>query len=117
MVLYKPMSAVNFMVFAVFFTKQYALDVSVLWLISTVLVVTILAIAFPPIPGGAFTCFAILFTQLGIPAEALGIVMVMNVFVDFICTGLDTVLRQCELVLAVDKVKMLDRSVLQRKKK
>ena len=32
----------------------------------------LLAIAAPPVPGGSLTCYTVLLTQLGIPAECSG---------------------------------------------
>ena len=114
-VLYKPTTAISFIIYALYFTKQYNINISAAWTISSVIVVTILAIALPPIPGGALACYTILFMQLGIPAEALEIVMILDIFSDFTSTGFDTALRQCELVLSADRIHMLNKSKLQKK--
>lgn len=113
-VLFKPIAAVSFLTYALYFTKQYQMSISFIWVISFIIVITILAIALPPLPGGAFACYAILFNQLGLPAEALGIVMILDAFSDFTTTGFDTVLRQCELVLSSDKVNMLNKAKLRK---
>ena len=116
MVLYKPTTAVSFIVSSLFFSAQYNVDISITWIITAVIVVTILAIALPPIPGGALACYTILFMQLGIPTEALGVVMILDIFADFTSTGFDTALRQCELVLTADNISMLDKAKLRKKK-
>lgn len=116
MVLFKPATAVCFTSYVLFFTKQYGLDISVSWIFFALFVVTVLTVALPPIPGGALACYTILFLQLGIPADALGAVMVLDVFADFTSTGFDTVFRQCELVLTADKVSLLDKEMLRGKR-
>ncbi len=113
-VLYKPASAVSLVAYSLFLIKEYNVSVSPVWIASTVIVITILTIALVPIPGGGIACYTILLTQIGVPIEALGIAVVLDIFADFISTGLNTILRECELVLVADKVNMLDKSKLQK---
>lgn len=115
-VLYKPASAICLTAFSLFLVKEYDVSVSSVWVVTTVMVLTIITIALVPIPGGAVTCYTILLMQIGVPLEALGIAMVLDIFADFTCTGLNTTLHECELILVADKVGMLDRSKLQAKK-
>lgn len=75
-----------------------------------------LSTTFPPIPGGSLACYTILFAQLGIPAEALSLVIILDIITDFTSTGFNVVLRQCELVVSADKIGMLDKARLQAKK-
>lgn len=117
MVLFKPSTSIGFIVVGLSFAKMYNVDVSIAWIIITMIVVTTISIALPPIPGGALACYSILFTQLGIPQEALGITMILDIFIDFISTGIDTLLRQCELVLVSGSIDLLDRSVLHSEKR
>lgn len=102
------------MAYSLFLIKEYNVSVSPVWIASTVIVITILTIALVPIPGGGIACYTILLTQIGVPIEALGIAVVLDIFADFISTGLNTILRECELVLVADKVNMLDKSKLQK---
>ena len=115
-VLFKPVTAVSFVSYALFFAKQYDIGISVVWVISAMIVISILTVALPPIPGGAIACYTILFMQLGIPAEALGIVIVLDIIADFINTGLNTIMRQCAIVLVAEQVNFLDKSTLQKEK-
>lgn len=114
-VLYKPATAVALVSYALYFTKEYNIGVSPFWIVSMVVVITILAIALTPIPGGATACYTILFLQLGIPMHALGIVLVLDIVADFTSTGMNTMLREMELVLLADRVNMLNKAKLRRK--
>ena len=48
----------------------YGVAVSPVWLATAFLIAIVLAVAAPPIPGGALTCYTILFVQLKIPMDA-----------------------------------------------
>ncbi len=111
-VLYKPISAINFVACALCFSEMYNVEISIVWIITALIVITIVTMAVPPIVGGALACYIIAFTQLGIPAEALAIVIILDAVTDFISTGLDTVLIQCELLLQANKIEMVKKGVL-----
>ena len=111
-VLFKPMVAVSFVTASFYFAEVYKVGISLTWLISAVIVVTVLSIALPPIPGGALACYTILFSQLGIPAEVLGIVVVADVAFDFLSTGFTQPMLQMEMVLQADKMGLLNKETL-----
>lgn len=89
MVTFKPTTAVSFLVLAMFLAEMYGVGVSASWFIVMIICVWILAIATPPIPGGALTAYTVLLAQLGIPAEALAIALACDAVFDFIVTGFD----------------------------
>ena len=72
----------------------------------------ILALATPPIMGGTFVVFSNLFTQLGIPAEAIGMAAMLSVLLDFFATAVNIFCLQGELVELGGKLELLDRDVL-----
>ena len=113
-VLYAPVTAIYFVCCVLYFSSIYRVEVSAVWIITALIVITISVVALPPIPGGALACYAIVFTQLGIPAEALGIVMIIDAIADFISTGTDTIMIQCELILEADQAQMLNKDILRR---
>ncbi len=114
-VLFKPATSVSFAISTLYFSQIYHIEISLVWLLTAILVITIVSIALPPVPGGALACYTIVFTQLGIPQEALAVTMLLDVFFDFISTGCDTFFRQCELLLQADRIGMLDKSILRKK--
>lgn len=111
-VMFKPATALNYLVTAVFFAKFYGIEISVSWIVSLVFCSSVLAMATPPIPGGAVASYTVLFTQLGIPSEALAVALACYTLFDFIDTGFNQLsLPFCLLNLAA-KFGMVDRSVL-----
>lgn len=113
--LYKPATAVGLTAYVLYFTNEYDITVSPFWIVSSIVVITIPTVALTPIPGGATACYTIIFLQLGIPMNALGIVLVLDIIADFTSTGMNTILREMKLVLLSDKVNMLNKAKLRRK--
>ena len=113
-VVYKPTVALLFYSTAIFCADMYQVPTSLTWFITALLVSVILGIATPPIPGGALASFAVLFAQLGIPVEGLGIIIAMNVLLDFIETPTDLLGGQAMLLLAADRFRLLDKDTLRK---
>ena len=78
------------------------------WVVTGVLTAGLLAIAAPPVPGGSLTCYTVLLAQLGIPDEAIGLAVAGNVLLDFFMTSCGISCLQSELMLAANKLGMLD---------
>lgn len=114
-VLYKPTTAISFTACVLYFARYYEVEASLVWLVTAALVISIITVALPPVPGGTLACYTIVFLQLGIPADAIAVAMVLDVVFDFISTGFDTVYRQCELVLQAERVGMLNVEALRKK--
>ena len=92
----------------------YGVAMPLSWVVTAVLVSGLLAIATPPIPGGFLTCCTVLLAQLGIPEEAVGLVVAENVILDFFMTSCGISCLQSELVLAANRLGMLDRAILRK---
>ncbi len=117
MVTFKPTTALNYISVALFFSESYHVEVSASWVIVMVLTATILAIATPPIPGGALTAYTVLFAQMGIPAEALAIALACDTLFDFVDTGCDQFLIPFTLLGQANRLGLVNRDVLLNKKK
>ena len=92
--------------------ENFNIPISPEWLLNALIISTILAIATPPVPGGAITGYAILFMQLGIPVEALTIAVSLDVLIDFIITGTDVSALQAELIDLSSSTNMLNEKIL-----
>ena len=111
-VVFKTGAAIGFFMLALGLAEFYGVAVSPTWVVTGVLASGLLAIAAPPIPGGSLTCYTVLLTQLGIPAQAVGVAVAGNVILDFFMTACGISCLQSELTLAANKLGMLDREVL-----
>lgn len=111
-VVFKTGGGVGFFVLALGLAEFYGASISLPWVVIGVLTASLLAIAAPPVPGGSLTCYTVLLTQLGIPAEAVGLAVAGNVILDFFMTSCGISCLQSELILSANKLGMLDREQL-----
>ncbi len=91
MVMFKPSTALYYILFCFYLSKNYesSVQVSISWILIAVLITAVSAVATPPIPGGAAATYTILFSQLGIPASALGLALAVDIVFDFVLTSGD----------------------------
>ncbi len=79
-------------VFALSLAKIYGVQLSEASLAGMVFTIIVLSIGAPGIPGSGLICLSVLLTQLGVPAEAIGLVMGIDSLVGMFrcmsnCTG------------------------------
>ena len=114
-VLYMPAAAISYMTVSLFLAELYGVAVSPSWFLMAVLVCAILSCAVPPLPGASLTCYGILLTQLGIPAEGLLLAAALDIILDFVSSGFVVLDLELELVRQAGILGMLDRETLARK--
>ena len=94
--------------------ENYGVSITPAWIVTMVIVTSLLSMAAPPIPGGALTCYTVMFTQLSIPMEAVAIAVAINSIIDFIMTANNLTCLQVEAVMASGGLNMLDKETLVR---
>lgn len=110
--LFMPGAAVEFLISSLCMAEIFGTPISLSWVVMALITSCILAIAAPPVPGGSITCYTILFTQLGLPAEAVAIIITLNVIFDFLATSANVLCLQTELIELAGDIDMLDYEVL-----
>lgn len=113
-VMYKPASALFFFTCALFTVEHYGMGLSFVTLVSTFIVSGLLAIAIPPVPGSAVSCFVLLFAQLNIPQEALIFAIPVDLIFDRFGTAGNILSLDAELLIQADRNNMLDRNILRK---
>jgi len=88
-VLFMPATAIGFLIIAISMAESFDIAVTPPWLLIAMLLSGILAMAAPPVPGGALSCYTILFSQLGIPLEAIAFAIAIDVVYDFVATSVN----------------------------
>lgn len=114
-VIFKTGGAVGFFILALGLAEFYGVAMPLSWVVTAVIVSGLLAIATPPVPGGGLTCYTVLLTQLGIPDEAIGLAVAGNMILEFFATSCGISCLQSELVLASNRLGLLDKDKLKRK--
>lgn len=113
-VLFKAGTAVYFLILGLFMADTYGVKINITFIIMLIIMSTMLAIAAPPIPGGAITCYTILFAQLQIPKEALALAITFDVVADFITTAMNLTYLQIELADVSFELDMINMNILKK---
>lgn len=106
MVIFKPTTAIYYLLICFYFASAYNVNVSVSWIVTALIVTAVSAVATPPIPGGAAATYTILFLQLGIPSSALALVLAIDMIFDFLLTSGDMYMLLLELYRISEKTGM-----------
>ena len=113
-VMFPPATAMYFIIICIYTAEVYQVECSIVWFVLAIFSATVLAIAAPPIPGGTLTCYTIMFTQLGLPTEALVVALALDVLCDFVATGMNMFCLQMELVIQSKRMGLLNETVLRK---
>lgn len=98
-VLFMPGAVADNTVITVFMAYKFGVEMTPAWVVSLILMVTIVAIAAPPIPGGALSGITIIFTQLALPVAAIPLATTILLFSDYFCTACNIACLQQELLI------------------
>ena len=111
-VVFMPQIAMTMVYVPVFAASLYGVPLSWGGLVLCAVNAVVLAVAAPPIPGGAIACYTLMFLQLGIPLEAISIAATANVVLDFVDTCGNLLGLQVQLVHGARSMGLLDERVL-----
>ena len=114
-VMFPPATSMYFIIICLHAAEIYQVECSPLWFVMAIFSATVLAIASPPIPGGTLTCYTIMFTQLGIPSEALVVALTLDMLCDFVATGMNMFCLQLDLTIQSKRMNLLDTTILRKK--
>ena len=91
------------------------IPITIAWIISGLITNILVSFAVPPITGGAILGYSIVFEQLSIPLEVMGVAIAVSAITDFIGTALNVSGWQLNLIDVADSLNMLDKKVLRKK--
>lgn len=114
-VLVMPGHVIMYLGIALSIAKSYDMAANPAWLLIAFDASFILALATPPVMGGALVALNILFVQLGIPSEAIGVAASMNILLDFLATAVNVFCVQNILIELGGQLGMIDEDVLREK--
>ena len=111
-ILFRPGYCIVFTACSLFTADLYGIEVTWAWVLAAFLLSFILSVATPPVLGGTTVCFSILFSQLGIKAEALAMIISVNAIFEFLTVAVNNYCLQSQIVLLGDNVGKVDRDRL-----
>lgn len=115
-VLCMPAATAAFLSVIFYLAEIYHTPVDMGWILTTILMTAVIAIAMPPIPGALLTCFGILLSQLSIPSEGIVVMGILSIFLDMLCTAAGNSYLQMELSGQAQKLNLLDEEKLRKEK-
>lgn len=111
-VLFRPGYCIVFTSCCLFAADLYGVPVTWGWLLAAFLMSFVLSVATPPVIGGTTVCFSILFSQLGIGAQALAMIISVNAVLEFMTVAVNNYCLESQITLLADSLGKLDRDRL-----
>jgi len=112
MVIYKTGSVIYYVLVSLYFAKIFEVPVSVGWIISAGFLSVVMSFSCPPVPSGAAIAYTLLFNRLGLPDDALAIVLSIEVIFDFLVTSVNIYCLPIALLNSAAVQGLLNREVL-----
>lgn len=106
-VLFKTGYVVSFVILTLYMAREYNVPITPVWIVTMLIVISVLSIAAPAIPGGMLTCALVLFTQLNIPESCLALSATVLTFSDYSCTACNVVCLQQSLLICAKKLGLM----------
>ena len=115
-VLYMPFTALGTLIFTMFAASIYDVSFNLFWLVAIVFFVQLLFVTTPPVPGANLLAFAVLFTWLGIPQQAIIDSMLFDILSGILAAAANISLLQMETVLQAKRLGLLNTERLRQAK-
>ena len=114
---FSPSTIVALIVYAFYSAQMQGVSLSIGWLIILYIMIIQIGMATPRIPGGIIASCAILFSQLGLTNDQIGIIMAANVLVLYLDTAVAAITRCCCAIDVAYKEGYVDLEVLRNPEK
>ena len=100
--------AIFYLLAIFFFAERYGVSASPVWLVTALFSAALMGIAAPPVPGGGAAVFAMLFSQVGIPLEAIAIALSVDIVMDFMMSAFNVMGMLLTMVNVAGELDMMD---------
>ena len=101
-------SCIYMAVAGLFLAKVFGVDMGGSELFSMVFSIIVLSIGAPGIPGAGLVCLSVLLTQIGVPAEALSLVMGIDSLLGMVRTAVNSAGDVAVSLIVAKSEKLLD---------
>ena len=113
LICFMPVSTVASTILTLYAAECYQVPVSLVWSIMALFLAVTLAAAGPPTAGIGILTYTVMFSRLGIPAQALTIVLAGDILMGFVIYPVNQAMLQLQLILEADGLGLLKHSILQ----
>ena len=104
LVLFSPSKLIQLTIASFYVMEVSGENISLMEFLLIIFLAIQLSMATPNAAGGIVASFSILLTQIGLPLEFIGSLMIADVLTGNLFTGLNVLIRQCELMLVSHKM-------------
>ena len=111
-VLFGPADVAILICMELTFAEMYGIPITPAFLCVAMITNLLVSFSIPPVPGGAIMGYTIALTQLGIPMEAMGIVLAVDAIMDFPANACNVSSWQLILIDIADSLGMLNKEIL-----
>lgn len=113
LICFMPVSTVASTILTLYAAECYQVPVSLVWSIMALFLAVTLAAAGPPTAGIGILTYTVMFSRLGIPAQALTIVLAGDILMGFVIYPVNQAMLQLQLILEADGLGLLRHNILQ----
>ena len=107
-VIFTPATACFYLLLTFYFSSQYGVEISAIWLLYAFVSCFILSIATPSAVGGSLLCYSMVFGQVGIPSAAMTYAAALAIIFDILRMCLNNAYMLLELLSIANSMKMVD---------
>ena len=111
-VLFGPADVAIMICMEMTFAEMYGIAITPSFLCIAMITNLLVSFSIPPVPGGAIMGYTIALSQLGIPLEAMGIVLAVDAIMDFPANACNVSGWQLILIDIADSLGMLNKEIL-----
>jgi len=97
-VVFRPACTLVFFFSSIFMASFYGVEISAVWVLTAIVLSLILVAAVPNIPGVSVSVITLLFAQLGLPNDAVAMMIAINAPLQFLTVAVDTWCLSAECV-------------------
>lgn len=106
-VVFQPSCTVAVVISSLFMANAYGVKISAVWVFTAIVLAIVLIASVPNIPGASVSVFTLMFAQLGLPNEALSLMIAIYAVLQFPVVAVDIwcLISECVCMNAIDKKK------------
>ena len=114
LICFMPVSTIASTMLTLYAAECYGVTISLIWMIMTLFLAVTLGAAGPPTAGIGILTYTVMFAKLGIPTQALTLVLAGDILMGFVIYPVNQALLQLELVFEADKLDVLNHKILRK---
>ena len=114
LICFMPITTFTSIILTLYAAECYTVPVSFVWMVMALFLAVTLGAAGPPTAGIGILTYTVMFSRLGIPTQALTLVLAGDILVGFVTYPVNQALLQMELIFEAEKLEVLNLQILRK---